>query len=80
MPIISEVKLIFFKSYLSEQYTKYTVYFEDVKVPSTNPPNETKLCCLVWYSIQEEIKCRLKVGNSCYYSVQTLLSSRLLSR
>ena len=30
--------------------------------------------------IQEEIKCRLKAGNSCYYSVQTLLSSRLLSK
>ena len=30
-------------------------------------------------SIQEEIKCRLKAGNSCYYSVKTLLSSRLLS-
>ena len=29
-------------------------------------------------SIQEEIKCRVKAGNSCYYSVQTLLSSRLL--
>ena len=29
-------------------------------------------------SIQEEIKCRLKAGNSCYYSVQTLLSYRLL--
>ena len=26
--------------------------------------------------IQEEIKCRLKAGNSCYYSVQTFLSSR----
>ena len=25
------------------------------------------------------IKCRLKAGNSYYYSVQTLLSSRLLS-
>ena len=23
------------------------------------------------------MKCRLKAGNSCYYSVQTLLSSRL---
>ena len=32
------------------------------------------------YSIQEEIKCRLNVGNSCYYSVQTLLSSRVLSK
>ena len=31
-------------------------------------------------SIQEEIKCRLKAGNSCYYSVQTHLSSRLLSK
>ena len=31
-------------------------------------------------SIQEEIKCRLNAGNSCYYSVQTLLSSRLLSK
>ena len=29
--------------------------------------------------IQEEIKYRLKTGNSCYYSVQTLLSSRLIS-
>ena len=29
--------------------------------------------------IQEEIKCKLKAGNSCYYSVQTLLSSRLIS-
>ena len=24
-------------------------------------------------SIQEEIKCRLKAGNSCYFSVQTLV-------
>ena len=30
-------------------------------------------------SIQEEIKYRLKAGNSCYYSIQTPLSSRLLS-
>ena len=29
---------------------------------------------------KEEIKCRNKAGNSCYYSVQTLLSSRLLSK
>ena len=26
------------------------------------------------------VNCRLKAGNSCYYSVQTLLSSRLLSK
>ena len=31
-------------------------------------------------SIQKEIKYRLKAGNSCYYSVQTLFSSRLLSK
>ena len=31
-------------------------------------------------SIQLEIKYRLKAGNSCYYSVQTLLPSRLLSK
>jgi hypothetical protein len=31
-------------------------------------------------SIQEEIKCRLKLGSACYYSVQNLLSSSLLSK
>jgi len=31
-------------------------------------------------SIQEEIKSRLKLWNACYYSVQNLLSSRLLSK
>ena len=30
--------------------------------------------------MQEEIKSRLKLGNACYYSVQNLLSSRLLSK
>ena len=30
--------------------------------------------------IKEEIKCRHKAGNSCYYSVQTLLFSRLPSK
>ena len=30
--------------------------------------------------IQEEIKGRLKSENACYYSVQNLLSSRLLSK
>ena len=30
--------------------------------------------------IQEEIKCRLKLWNACYYSVQNLLSSSLLSK
>ena len=31
-------------------------------------------------SIQEEIKSTLKSGNACYYSVQNLLSSSLLSK
>ena len=31
-------------------------------------------------SIQEEIKSRLKLGNACYYSMQNLLSSSLLSK
>ena len=31
-------------------------------------------------SIQEEIKFRLKAGNSCYCTVQTFLSSRHLSK
>ena len=31
-------------------------------------------------SIQEEIKSRLKSGNACYYSVQNLLSSSLISK
>ena len=31
-------------------------------------------------SIQEEIKSQLKLGNACYYSVQNLLSSSLLSK
>jgi len=31
-------------------------------------------------SIQEQIKSRLKSGNVCYYSVQNILSSSLLSK
>jgi len=31
-------------------------------------------------SIQEEIKSRLKLGNACYYSVQSILSSSFLSK
>jgi uncharacterized protein (UPF0332 family) len=31
-------------------------------------------------SIQEEIKSRLKLVNACYYSMQNLLSSSLLSK
>jgi hypothetical protein len=35
---------------------------------------------ITYISIQEEIKSRLKSGNACYYSVQNLLSSSLLSK
>ena len=31
-------------------------------------------------SIQEEVKCRLRSGSACYLSVQSLLSSRFLSK
>jgi len=31
-------------------------------------------------SIKDEIKCRLKLGNACLYSVQNLLSTSLLSK
>ena len=31
-------------------------------------------------SIQKEIKSRLKLGNTCYHSLQNLLSSSLLSK
>ena len=31
-------------------------------------------------SIAEEIKCRLRLGNACYHSVQNLLPSRLLTK
>ena len=30
--------------------------------------------------IREEIKCRINMGNACYYSLEKILSSRLISR
>jgi hypothetical protein len=45
---------------------------EEFKNLGTNLKNQN--------SIQEEIKCRLQLGNACYYSVQNILSSRLLSK
>jgi hypothetical protein len=44
---------------------------EEFKYPGATITNQ---------SIHEEIKSRLKSGNACYYSVQNLLSSRLLSK
>jgi len=45
---------------------------EDVKYVGTNSTYQN--------SFQEEIKSRLNSGNACYYSVQNLLSFRLLSQ
>ena len=45
---------------------------EEFKFLGTTLTNQT--------SIQEEIKSRLNLGNACYYAVQSLLSSRLLSK
>jgi len=45
---------------------------EEFKYLGTNLTNQN--------SIQEESKSRLKSGNACYHSVQTLLSSSLLSK
>jgi len=45
---------------------------EEFKYLGTNLTNQN--------SIQEEIKRRLKLGNACYYSVQNLASSSLLSK
>ena len=45
---------------------------EEFKYLGANLTNEN--------SIQEEIKSTLNSGNACYYSVQDLLSSRLLSK
>jgi len=44
---------------------------EDFKYLETTLTNQN--------SIQQEIKSRLKSGNACYYSVQNLLSSSMLS-
>ena len=52
-------------------------YFKDVTLKTFNYLGS------LWTnqnSIHEEIKCILKAGNACYYSVQTVLSSRLLSK
>ena len=45
---------------------------EDFKYLGTTLTNQN--------STQEEMTCRLKLGNACYYSVQNLLSSSLLAK
>ena len=40
------------------------------------------LALILWYDLsnEDEIKSRLKSGNVCYHSVQSVLSSSLLSK
>ena len=45
---------------------------EELKYLGTNLTNQN--------SVQKEIKSRLNLGNACYYSVQNVLSSSLLSK
>ena len=54
--------------YLTENFTHVSLKISKTKL----------LLSMLLNSIQEKIKCRLKAGNSRYYSVQTLLSSSLL--
>ena len=73
--------------------TKYMIMFRDQKtgriysMKMDNSPIERKedfkylgTTLTSQNSIQEEIKSRLKLGNACYYFVQNLLSSSLLSK
>ena len=49
-------------------------YALKINKPQYNADNKIKV------NIKEDIKSRLKLGNACYYSVQNLLSSSLLSK
>ena len=60
------------RSYSMKIYNNSTERVEDFKYLGTTLTNTN--------CIQEEIKSRLKLGNACYYSVQNLLSSSLLSK
>jgi hypothetical protein len=56
----------------------------DIKISNRSFENVSQFKCLGTTVtnqnlIQEEIKRRLNSGNACYHSVQSLLSSRLLS-
>jgi hypothetical protein len=58
---------------------------QDIKIANRSFENVSRFKYLATTAtnqnlIQEEIKRRLNSGNACYHSVQTLLSSRLLSK
>ena len=66
--------------------TKYMTVFRDQNagrihsMKMDNSPFESAEEFKYQNSIQEDIKSMLKLGNACYYSVQNLLSSSLLSK
>ena len=60
------------RSYSMKIYNNTIERVEDFKYLGTTLTNKN--------SIQEEIKSRLKLGNACYYSVQNIFSSSLLSK
>ena len=60
------------RSYSMKIYNNSIERVEEFKYLGTTLTNKN--------SIQEEIKSRLKLGNACYYSVQNLLSSSLITK
>ena len=62
------------RSHSMKMYNNSIERVEEFKYLGTTLTNQNST------SIQEEIKCRLKLGNACYYSVQNLLSSTLLCK
>ena len=67
------------------RYQRGMITNEHIKIGSNSYENVKTFKCLgssVAYQnyIQKEIRCRPKAGDSCYYSVQTVLTSRLLSQ
>ena len=70
--MITLVDLIFLLRYYLKMDNCPIERVEEFKYLGTTPTNQN--------SVQEEIKSRVKLGNACYYSVQNLLSSSLLSK
>ena len=78
----------FFVSHIADLKSEYS--WEQLAMPATRNKFHSLIVAIspkakyIFHEavvlIQEEIKCRLKLGNACYYSVQNLLSSSLLSK
>jgi hypothetical protein len=72
-------------NFYSETEESYENFGKDRKIGNWSFEKEAELKYLettltVQNCMQEEVKCKLNLGNACYHSVQSLLSSRLLSR